>query len=66
MMEGSTQDITEYATWITNDKNTALVSDESGIKGIANGVEFSDSAMLEVTPSIFPITWKSSSDGGGI
>ncbi|NNU14684.1 hypothetical protein HL669_24220, partial [Vibrio parahaemolyticus] len=37
MTDGSTQDVTEYATWITSDPGTALVSDESGTKGIAQG-----------------------------
>ncbi|OOQ68203.1 Ig-like domain-containing protein [Vibrio parahaemolyticus] len=37
MTDGSTQDVTEYATWTTSDPGTALVSDESGTKGIAQG-----------------------------
>ncbi len=37
MTDGTTQNVTEDATWTTNDPGTALVSDAAGTKGIAQG-----------------------------
>ncbi|MCQ9091252.1 Ig-like domain-containing protein, partial [Vibrio alginolyticus] len=37
MTDGTTQNVTEQATWTTSDPGTALVSDAAGTKGIAEG-----------------------------
>ncbi|MCG9703102.1 Ig-like domain-containing protein [Vibrio natriegens] len=48
MTDGTTQNVTEEATWTTADPGTALVSDTAGTKGIAEGRAVS-STPVEIT-----------------
>ncbi|HBC3521123.1 Ig-like domain-containing protein [Vibrio campbellii] len=51
MTDGTTQNVTEEATWTTADPGTALVSDTAGTKGIAEGRAVS-ATPVEITAAI--------------
>ncbi|TOI47588.1 hypothetical protein CGI59_24190, partial [Vibrio parahaemolyticus] len=51
MTDGTTQNVTEEATWTTADPGTALVSDTAGTKGIAEGHAVS-ATPVEITAAI--------------
>ncbi|HGZ7315244.1 TPA: Ig-like domain-containing protein [Vibrio parahaemolyticus] len=52
LTDNTVRPVTEYATWSTSNPTTALVSDEEGSKGIAQGRAVSGDSPAEITASL--------------